>query len=229
MPVSTERGREHFADDAAAVARRLIGDVLVRRLPDGTRLAGRIVEVEAYLGTQDRASHAAGGRRTARNEAMYGPPGHAYVYFTYGMHHCFNVVCGALGEPAAVLVRALEPLRGQEAMRERRGGLRAGAGTRAGGERRLPDESLCSGPGKLCQALGIDLALNGAALEAASGVWVEAGEPVAEADVVRAPRVGIASAGAWAAEPLRWYVRGCRHVSRRDAAAERASTVAGPG
>ena len=104
--------RSFLAVDPEKLARRLLGQRLVRTLGDGTRLAGIIVETEAYLGVRDRAAHSFGGRRTPRNESMFARPGTAYVYFTYGMHHCVNVVCGRRDEPVAVLIRALEPVEG---------------------------------------------------------------------------------------------------------------------
>lgn len=185
--------------DAARVARLLLGARLVRVLDDGARLSGLIVETEAYLGGQDRASHAFGLRRTARNESMYGPPGTAYVYFTYGMHHCFNVVCGEAGDPQAVLVRALEPVEGREAMASRRGTARV--------------EALCSGPAKLCEAMGIDRSFDGADLLAGSGLYLET-TCVGPARVRRTPRIGVAYAGAWAARPLRFVVAGHPCLSR---------------
>ena len=130
LATMTRLSRDFFARDTLAVARNLLGQRLVRVL-DGARLAGRIVEVEAYVGEGDQACHARFGR-TRRNAPMYGPPGHAYVYFVYGMHHCLNVVTGREGNPAAVLIRALEPLEGIEGMRARRGGR--------------PDAQLASGP-----------------------------------------------------------------------------------
>ncbi|MBE9470995.1 MAG: DNA-3-methyladenine glycosylase, partial [Chloroflexi bacterium] len=132
--------RDFFVRDTLTVARALLGQRLVRML-DGVRLSGRIVEVEAYIGEKDQASHARCGL-TGRNAPMFGPPGHAYVYFIYGMHHCFNVVTERQNYPAAVLIRALEPLEGIEVMRARRGGV--------------PHVRLTNGPARLCQALNID-------------------------------------------------------------------------
>jgi DNA-3-methyladenine glycosylase len=137
--------RSDLASEPPVVARLLLNKVLVR----GER-AGRIVEVEAYHGANDAASHAFRGR-TPRTAVMFGPAGFLYVYFTYGMHWCANVVCGPDGEAAAVLVRALEPLRGIDAMRTARPAARN-------------DRELCNGPAKLCQALGIDGSDNGSDL-----------------------------------------------------------------
>jgi DNA-3-methyladenine glycosylase len=148
---------------------------MVRSLPDATRLAVRIVETEAYE-PADPASHGYRGP-TARNRTMFGPPGHLYVYFTYGNHWMANVVTRQPGEPAAVLLRAAEPMEGIEFMRSHRG------------RKRLRD--LCSGPGKLCQALGIDRAQDGADLVSGTEVWLESGVSP-QADEVRAgTRVGI--------------------------------------
>lgn len=185
--------------DGARAARLLLGMRLVRVLGDGTRLSGLIVETEAYLGGPDRASHAFRLRRTARNESMYGPPGTAYVYFTYGMHHCFNVVCGEEGDPQAVLVRALEPEEGREVMAARRGTARF--------------EALCSGPAKLCEAMGIDRSFDGENLLAGRGLYLEA-TGLRPARVRRGPRIGVAYAGAWAARPLRFVVAGHPCLSR---------------
>jgi len=180
--------------------------VLVRVLDDGTRLAGRIVETEAYLGVLDRAAHSYGGRRTARNAAMWGPAGHAYVYFVYGLHHCMNVVAEGPGRPSAVLIRALEPLEGLEHMRAQRAGKRPGA--------RLRDTDLCSGPAKLAQALRLDRALDGADLVAGERLFIERGTRIAPARIVAAPRIGVAYAAEWAAKPLRFYVAGNPNVTR---------------
>ncbi len=146
--------RRFYRRDPVTLAKALLGQVLVRRLPDGRALAGKIVEVEAYLGIEDRAAHSFGGRRTARNASMWGEAGHAYVYFTYGMHWCVNVVADRKEVPTACLLRALEPLLGIEEMRKRRG------------RERLVD--LCSGPAKLTEALGIDGKLDGVDLVGSS-------------------------------------------------------------
>ncbi len=191
--------RPDYALDAQALAARLLGARLVRVTRGGTRVSGIIVETEAYLGVEDLASHAAGGRRTARNESMYGPAGTAYVYFTYGMHHCFNIVGAKRDEPAAVLVRALRPVEGLSLMRRRRGGA-------------IPDRLLCAGPGRLTQALGIDLRQDGLDLCAEEGLWIEDGEPVGE--VARTARIGVGYAGEWAGAPLRWAAAGDPHLSR---------------
>jgi len=189
-----------FERDTLEVARDLLGMVLVRVL-DGERLSGRIVEVEAYVGEGDRASHARCGR-TERNAAMYGPPGYAYVYLIYGMHHCLNLVTDAEGFPAAVLLRALQPLEGLERMRALRGGR--------------PDIQLTSGPARLCQALAIDRRFDKADLCAPHGeLFVEVGQPVDDGAVVTGPRVGVRGDAVALAAPYRFYVRGNRYVSRQ--------------
>jgi DNA-3-methyladenine glycosylase len=143
-------GRAFFAADPVTVARALVGAVLEVTAPGTGRASGRIVEVEAYGGPDDPASHAAGGP-TPRSAIMFGPPGLAYVYFIYGMHHCLNVVTGPAGSAGAVLIRALEPLEGRDGMAVRRGL----------DPLRCRDRDLAGGPGRVCQALGIDLAWNG--------------------------------------------------------------------
>ena len=143
---------------AHEVAPDLLGQVLVRVFPDGSRASVRIVEVEAY-GPDDPASHAFRGE-TPRNAVMFGPPGHLYVYFTYGMHHCMNVVTGGVAEGSAVLLRAAEPLEGEDEMVVRRG-------------REVPLD-LCSGPGRLAQALAVDRRDDGLDLVAGDGLWLEA-------------------------------------------------------
>jgi DNA-3-methyladenine glycosylase len=178
------------------VAPDLLGRVLVRRLPDGTRLSGRIVEVEAY-GPRDPSSHAFNGP-TPRNLVMFGPPGRLYVYFTYGMHFCANVVTGREGEGSAVLLRALEPLEGLEVM----------AGRRGVDDRRL----LCAGPARLAQALGIGRAEDGADLVRGAAVYLTAGRPTPPRGVARTTRVGVGD-GPGAEPRWRYLERGSSFVS----------------
>jgi len=187
---------------APALARGLLGQRLVR-VVEGVRLAGVIVETEAYCGARDRAAHSFGPRRTARTEPMYGDGGTAYVYFTYGMHHCMNVVAGVRDDPQAVLLRALEPTEGLEVMRARR-------------PRARREADLCSGPARLCEALGIDRALSGVDLLSHAGLWIERVRraPIRGERVEVTPRVGVAYAGEWAARPLRFVIRGHPHASR---------------
>jgi len=172
--------------DPVTVARALLGQRLVHRVAQGDLRIGRIVEVEAYLGPQDRAAHTSKGR-TRRTEAMFGPPGHAYVYLIYGMHHCMNVVTGPEGSGTAVLLRALEP------------------------EGELPHAS--NGPGRLCKAMGIDRRHYGHDLCSAD-LFIAAAPAVDAADIVVRPRIGVDYAGEWALKPLRFYVAGNRFVSR---------------
>jgi DNA-3-methyladenine glycosylase len=175
------------------VARGLLGKVVVRRAPEGLA-SGMIVEAEAYVGESDPACHAASGL-TRRNEPMYGSPGHAYVYFSYGVHHLLNVVTEVRGFPAAVLIRALEPVDGVDLMRRRRavGRSRTRGGHRGGSV--APDAALCRGPGNLTRALGITLTENRADLTrsargAGTGLWIE--DRGLEIDEVGwTPRIGI--------------------------------------
>lgn len=192
-------GRQFFARDTLRVAHDLLGCRLVRVL-DGNRLSGRIVETEAYVGEQDEASHASPGL-TDRNASMYGPPGHAYVYLIYGMHHCFNIVTDREGYPAAVLLRALEPLEGVNAMRQRRGGR--------------PDEQLTSGPGRLCEGLAIGLQLDSADLcSPAAALFLEAGDLAPDERVTTGPRVNVRGNPHALSVPWRFYVEGSRFLSR---------------
>ena len=193
--------KSFYRRPAETVARDLLGRYLVREL-DGERLALRLVETEAYLGSPDRASHAWAGRRTARNESLYLAGGHAYVYFIYGMHYCLNAVTGEAGVGSAVLLRAGEPVVGEERMRENR---RLTAKTRPG--------DLAGGPGKICQALAIGRELDGVLLDRPP-LYIARGEPVAAGEVVASPRIGVDYAGEAAGWPLRFSVRGNPHVSR---------------
>ncbi len=194
---------ERFTDfrrDPVSLARRLLGQRLVRKIK-GVRLSGIIVETEAYLGAEDLAAHTARGRRTPRNESMYLAGGHAYVYFTYGMHYCMNVVAGEVDEGVAVLIRALEPDEGIDRMQSNR-------------NTKSPTR-LCSGPARLTQALEIDRTLDGENLTAGDRLWIERirYRTLPTACIGVSPRIGVAYAGPWAAKPLRYFILGNFHVS----------------
>ncbi len=179
--------RGFYDRDAETVARALLGKRLVKGSA-GVWQVGRVVETEAYLGPHDLAAHSARGR-TARTEVMFGPPGHAYVYLIYGMHHCLNAVTGSEGVASAVLIRALEPI--------------------------ANIDGSTSGPGRLCRALGIDRRLNRHDLTGGELVFAEPDEPAESFAVVAGPRVGVDYAGEWAEKPLRFFIEGNRHVSRK--------------
>jgi DNA-3-methyladenine glycosylase len=191
---------DFYQQPTLRVAKALLGKTIVHRRR-GNVTAGRIVEVEAYRGPHDRAAHTAGGRRTARNEVMWRAGGHLYVYFTYGMHYCCNVVTRAAGQPEAVLLRALEPIAGVTAMRRRRGASPA-----------LPDAALARGPGNLCRALAIDRALDGTDLTRGPVVILDA-PAIPRRAIVTTTRIGVAYAGADALRPWRFYVLGSPAVS----------------
>ncbi len=185
--------REFYSRDTVLVARELLGQVLVHHSPRGPA-GGIIVETEAYL-QGDPACHASRGM-TPRNRVMFGPAGHAYIYFIYGMHYCFNIVTAAEGVGEAVLIRALEPLFGIELMQERRS--------------RSDLRQLCRGPACLVQALGLDRSLNGVPVYEPP-LLVYRGRRMAEGDIVVTTRIGIKEG---ADLPLRFYLRGNRYVSR---------------
>ena len=188
--------REFYARPVLSVAKACIGKLLVHETKHGL-CVGRIVETEAYRGPEDRAAHSFGGRRTARTEVMFGPPGYAYVFFVYGMHYQFNIVTTKLGAPHAVLVRALEPVHGLEWMAKRR---------------HLPETSrdLSNGPGKLCQAMAIGREAYGLDL-CASPLFLAEGPRTRSASSVR---IGIDYAGDWAQKPWRFFDPKSRYVSR---------------
>jgi DNA-3-methyladenine glycosylase len=179
--------RTFYGRSALVVARDLLGKMLVHDT-GGRPRAGLIVETEAYLGERDLASHASRGR-TARTDVMFGPPGHAYVYLIYGMHHCLNVVTGADGVASAVLLRAIAPLHG----------IAAGIRT--------------DGPGRLTRALDITRAMNRADL-CAGPLFLREGPAAARGVIERGPRIGVDYAGAWAAKPYRFWLGGHPCVSR---------------
>lgn len=181
--------RAFYDRDAEAVARDLLGTLLAHRVGGALRV-GRVVETEAYLGTHDLAAHSSRGR-TARTEVMFGPPGYAYVYLIYGMHHCLNVVTDAPGTASAVLIRALEPVENLD--------------------------GATNGPGRLCKALAIDRTLNGQNL-VSRDLFLSAPEDLGGAGafaVVARPRVGVDYAGEWAEKPLRFYIAGNPYVSKK--------------
>jgi len=191
-----------YARPTLEVARDLIGKVLAHRTAEGTT-AGVIVEVEAYIGEDDPACHAAAGR-TARNQPLYGPPGRAYVYVNYGLHHLVNAVTESEGAPAAVLIRALAPLDGLDLMQARRARLRWRAG-----KSQVPEAALCRGPGNLSAAMGIDIAHNQCRLYRQPLTIEDRG--IVPGRVVWGPRVGITKA---VEHPWRAYVAGHPSVSR---------------
>jgi DNA-3-methyladenine glycosylase len=172
-----------------------LGHIVVSRM-GGRRVAGRIVETEAYIGPDDPACHGYRARRTRRNRHLFGSPGTAYVYFTYGMHWCLNAVTEAEGVPAAVLIRALEPLEGLETMRGRRRGV--------------GDRALCSGPARLCEALAVTGELDGVALQRGP-LRIVRNPSRQRFDIITTPRVGITRARDW---PLRFVIRGSPWASR---------------
>ena len=184
MPSRNRLRQPFYRRNTLNVARDLLGRVLCRRLQDGDVLRGRIVEVEAYDGPDDRASHAHRGK-TPRNTPMFESGGIAYVYQIYGVHFCLNVVTGDRGYPAAVLLRATEP---------------------------VVDGESASGPGRLCRTFRVDRDLDGHSL-CGRDLWLEEGDPVPDRQVRRTPRIGVPYAGVWARRHYRFIVRKHQHVS----------------
>ena len=197
---SAKLSREFYTRaNVVTVARELLGKLLVVPASNGTRVSGKIVEVEAYRGPQDRAAHSYGGRRTKRTETMYGVGGTVYVFFVYGMYYQFNVVTNVADAPHAVLIRAVEPVEGIELMRARR--------------HRQPDHNLTNGPGKLCIALGIDRKLDAVDL-LGDRVWLEDGPKIPRSQIASGPRIGIDYAEEWRDKPWRFWIRNNPWVSR---------------
>ncbi|XP_069590040.1 DNA-3-methyladenine glycosylase isoform X2 [Ranitomeya imitator] len=195
------------------LAKSSLGQILVRRLPDGTELRGRIVETESYLGGEDEASHSRGGKRTERNVAMYMKPGTIYVYQIYGMYFCMNI--SSQGDGAAVLLRSLEPIEGLDTMRKFRN-------VKRNVQKPLKDKELCNGPSKLCQAFAIEKSFDRQDLGNNLSTWLEDGPEILEEDIVSCARIGIGNAGEWTRKPLRFYIKGNKFVSVRDKTAETA-------
>ena len=193
--------REFYTrSDVLEVARDLLGKKLVVPNKNGRRVAGIIVETEAYRGPEDRASHATGGRRTNRTETMYGIGGTAYVYFVYGMYNQFNVVTNIEETPHAVLIRSLEPVEGLDIIKRRRA--------------KRSEYEWTSGPGRLCVALGIDRNLDKADL-LGDRVWLEEAVPVSPRQIARGPRIGIDYAQGWVKKPWRFWIKDNSFVSRK--------------
>lgn len=186
--------------DTLQIARDLLGKLVVVPDENGGRVSAMIVETEAYLGAIDKAAHSYNNRRTKRTETMFAVGGTVYVFFIYGMYYQFNVVAGAVDEPHAVLVRAVEPVDNIEVMRLRRGAM--------------PDKNLTSGPGKLCLALGIDKSFNNADL-LGNRIWIEDFKEFSETEIESGKRVGIDYAEDFAAKPWRFWVKNNLYVSRR--------------
>ena len=191
--------RGFYLHDTVTVARALLGCVLWRRI-DRELLAARIVETEAYLGANDAASHARRGLRSARNESMYLEGGHAYVYFTYGMHWCLNVVTQEADIAEAVLLRGAQPLRGLDTIRENR-------------PKAKRDFDLMNGPGKICSALAIDRSLDGESLHGRRLYITERDIEVRDDEIGISPRIGVEGAAGAAHWPLRFLLKGNRYVS----------------
>lgn len=194
---------EIYTLTALEAAPRLLGQHLVRRTEDG-EIRCRIVETESYGGAEDKGSHAYGGRRTARTEAMFSAGGAVYIYLIYGMYHCLNVVTAAEDEPHAVLIRAVEPLTAGDAEL-----MALYRGTTV----RKPSD-LSGGPGKLCRALRIDKSLGQTRFDLPeSPLWIEQGAAPESLDIVQAPRINIPYAEDYTGRPWRFYLRGNPYVS----------------
>jgi DNA-3-methyladenine glycosylase len=194
--------RDFYERDTITVAKELLGKILMHESVEGTT-EGKIVETEAYRGPEDQAAHSSGGRRTPRNEVMYGEKGHAYVYLIYGMYFCVNITAGnMLGKPEAILIRALEPVAGEKIMAIRRGVI--------GREIR----NLAGGPGKLCIAMGITKAQNKLDITKPP-LYIKNAPPVKSEEIVETTRVGVDYAGEWKNSPWRFYIKGNKYVSKK--------------
>lgn len=195
--------QEFYDQDAPVVARELLGATLVRTLSNGQRISGKIVETEAYSSLDDLASHGRAGK-TERNLPMWETPGRAYIYLNYGVHWLLNVTCEPVGQPAAVLIRALEPLDGLDQIELNRPG------------RKLKEWT--SGPGRLTRALGIDKSFNRADMTSTEGnLWIEKGITIPDTDIKTGPRIGLGKhvGEPWLSMAWRWWVASNPYVSRR--------------
>ncbi len=193
--------RAFYERDIFEVSRCLLGKILVHASPEGIT-AGRIVEVEAYTGPEDRAAHSYKGRRTPRNDVMFGEKGHAYVYLIYGMYYCVNFTAGATpGKPEAILIRALEPVEGSELMAKRR---KLAVGSL---------KNLTNGPGRLCMAMNITKAANKLDVTAPP-FYIRDAASVAESEIVETARIGVDYAGEWKDKPWRFFIKNNPFVSK---------------
>lgn len=184
--------RQFFTKNAVTVSKSILGAYLVRRMPDGTTRKGKIVEVEAYPGPEDKASHARGMKKTKRNQAEYLPGGHVYIYLVYGMYWDFNIVTGPAGHPQCFLIRAIEPERAEH-------------------------YTQTNGPGKLCRYFALDKSLYGEDVTTSKKIWIEKGnKKIAPKDIVATSRIGIDYAGPhWARRKLRFYIKENKAVSKK--------------
>lgn len=190
-------GRKFYTAPALEVSKNVLGKFLVRKIGD-KKLVGKIVEVEAYPGPEDRASHAFGMKKTARNAAEYKIGGHIYIYLVYGMYWQFNISTGKDGFPECFLIRAIEPISGFDETKE------------------ADKVKLVNGPGKLCGWLCLDKSLYGVDLCKSKDIWLEEGEDVASKDVLVGPRIGIDYAGpVWAKKPWRFWLKNNKFVSKK--------------
>ena len=195
--------------DTLQIAQDLLGKILVVPTENGKRVSGMIVETEAYLGSEDKAAHSYGNRRTKRTETMFALGGTVYIFFIYGMYFQFNVVVGEIGAPHAILIRAVEPVEGIETMRVRRQTVKGKISNS-----RMPDANLTSGPGKLCIALGIDRTFNNEDL-LGEKVWLEDGRNIFGEEIVSGRRIGIDYAEEYAEKPWRFWLKENLFVSRK--------------
>ena len=192
--------REFYERDLLTVAKALLGKVVVHETPEGTT-SGRIVETEAYMGPEDKASHAYDNLRTIRTETQFGPKGHAYIYLIYGMYYCFNVTAGKKpGKPEAILMRALEPLTGIDLMKKRRPAAKDNI------------TKLTNGPGKLCTAMGLTKRQNGANV-CKPPFHIDNGSNVPEKNIIQTKRIGVEYADKWKNKTWRFYIKDNVYVS----------------
>ena len=203
VPAAPRLARPFYRQPPVTVAKALLGQRLVH-VVDNHRVAGLIVETEAYLGYEDKAAHSFNWRRTPRTETMFCDGGTAYVFLNYGLHHLLNIVVADIDVPQAVLIRAVEPTEGLDLMRQRR-------------PKAKRDTDLCSGPGKVGAAFGVDRSHDRTDLTTSPTLFVERlrQRTVNASRIVTRPRVGVDYAGEWAAAPLRFYLKGNPHVSVR--------------